>query len=283
MKRIIFYLKLMRFDRPIGIILLLWPALWGLLLASKNIPSIKLLIIFVLGAIVTRALGCVLNDIADRKFDPLVERTKHRPLAAKKLFLAEALALVVILATIAFYLVVQTNTLTVHFAVAAAVLMFFYPLTKRFLAFPQVILGITFGAWPVLMGFTAVQNHLPLPAYLLAAAACCWTIAYDTIYALADKKDDLQIGIKSTAILFGRHVMLGIMCFQFLMLSLLIAVGILEHLGAWYYSSIVLALILFIYQYDLIELENSTRCIKAFRHNKWVGLVIFLGIFLTLL
>lgn len=280
-KRLISYLRLKRFDRPIGIYLLLFPTLWGLWLARQGIPSTKLLVIFILGAIATRALGCVINDIADRKFDPLVERTKNRPLAAKNVSLLEAFGLVFALAILALYLVLQTNRLTLYFAIAGVFLMFFYPFTKRFLPFPQAILGFAFGAWPVLMGFSAVQNRLPLIAYVLAAAAYCWTVAYDTVYALADKKDDLKIGIHSTAILFGRYVMHFIVLFQVIMLALLVTVGILASLNVWFYVSLCIATFLFIYQYNLMKLENPARCMQAFRFNQWIGWIIVIGFFVA--
>jgi 4-hydroxybenzoate polyprenyltransferase len=271
------YLKLMRLDRPVGVILLMWPVLWGLWVASGGFPATDVLLIFVVGVFVTRSMGCVINDIADRKFDPHVERTQHRPLAAGTISLKEALILLGVLAAAALFLVTRLNALTVLLACIAAALIAIYPFVKRVVHWPQFVLGIVFGGFPVLMAFSAVQNHLPLVAWLLALASCCWTIAYDTMYAMSDKEDDAKIGVKSTAFLFGKYVVFWIVIFQLIMLLLLVTVAHLLKLDSMFYLGLLLSAALFVYQLILIKNYHRQHCLNAFLNNKWVGALILLG------
>lgn len=279
MKRIILYLKLMRFDRPIGIFLLLSPTLWGLWLAGAGRPNPKIVAIFIAGVVVMRALGCVVNDIADRDIDPLVERTRLRPLASGAVRPYEAWLLVILLSVMALLLVSLLNRLTIGLAVIGFLVMLIYPLMKRISNGPQFVLAIVFGAWPILMAYTALQNRLPATAYYLALAAFFWTVSYDTFYAMADQAEDQKIGVKSTAFLFGRFVRLWIAVLQIMMLVLLLIVGSLARLNVVYHISLLLVAILFAYEHYRVRAEKPQACFTAFLHNKWVGLVIFIGIF----
>ncbi len=272
------YAYLMRLHKPIGALLLLWPTLWALWLAAAGRPSADLLFIFVAGVIVMRAAGCVINDFADRHFDGHVQRTRYRPLAAGQVTVAEALLLFVALCFLALLLVLQLNRLTLICAFIGAGVTVLYPFMKRFTHLPQVGLGIAY-TWGVVMAFTAVQGKLSGPAWLLFFTALLWPLIYDTFYAMVDREDDLRIGIKSTAILFGRadRVVTGLLQAGFLLA--LGAVGWVFQLGLSYYLSLILVGILFGYQQSLIRSREREACFKAFLNNNWVGAIIFLGIY----
>lgn len=273
------YLRLLRLNRPIGILLVLWPVLWALWIANAGYPGFKLLCIFVLGAIVMRSAGCVINDIADRDFDGSVARTKSRPLAAKILSIKEAWIIFVILCLIGFILVLQLNWLTIALSLVALVLAVIYPFTKRVTHLPQVFLGITFN-WGVPMAFAASTNSLPLIAWYLLLIACLWTIIYDTLYAMTDLPDDIKIGIKSTAILFGNNTQLILAILQFIMFALLLGLGWWKHLSIGFYLSVIIAIAFAVYQQYLIKDRLPQRCFQAFLNNNWIGLVLFLGLML---
>lgn len=278
LKKLPFYLQLIRLDRPIGIYLLLWPTLWGLWIASEGVPELGILSIFVLGVILMRSAGCAINDYADRHIDQHIERTKNRPLVTGKVSAKEALFIFAMLSLLAFLLVLQLNITTVLMSGVAVVLAASYPFMKRFHSLPQLHLGAAF-AWAIPMAFTAVNNVMPpLEAWLLFAATLCWTVAYDTCYALSDKQDDLKIGVKSSAILFAQYDQLIIAILQIATLILLIWTGILVNLGSFYFVSLLIAAGLFIYQHVMIKQRDPQRCLHAFLHNNWVGMVIFIGL-----
>lgn len=269
----------MRFHRPIGIFLLLWPTLWALWIAGRGHPDPKIVVIFILGVVLMRAAGCVINDFADRDFDPYVARTRNRPLAARKLSSKEALLLFGILVTTAFLLVLQLNRLTIALSFVALFLAASYPFTKRFFPLPQAYLGLAFG-WAVPMAFAAQTGRVPVVAWGLLLATLFWALAYDTIYALIDREDDRKIGIRSTALLFEPYDRQAIALFQFLMLVTLFWIGEEVDLGIWYRLGLFLAALLMGYQQWLIRRDDSAFCLKAFNNNGWVGAVIFLGIVL---
>jgi 4-hydroxybenzoate polyprenyltransferase len=280
LKKLHFYTQLIRLDRPIGIYLLLWPTLWGLWIASHGIPDFTLLIIFVLGVILMRSAGCAINDYADREIDKHVARTKNRPLAAGHISTQEALAVFATLSGIAFFLVLQLNLSTILLSTVAVLLVASYPFMKRFHSLPQVHLGAAF-AWAIPMGFTAVNETVPpLEAWLLFVATLLWTVAYDTLYALSDKEDDLKIGVKSSAILFAQYDRIIIAILQTLTIGLLVWVGLLMNAGIAYFISLLLASVLFVYQHHMIKNREPIHCLHAFLHNNWVGMVIFIGIFI---
>jgi 4-hydroxybenzoate polyprenyltransferase len=279
LKKLPYYLQLIRLDRPIGIYLLLWPTLWGLWVASQGKPDLTILSVFVLGVVLMRSAGCAINDYADRHIDPHIERTKNRPLATGKITAKEALAVFAVLSLIAFFLVLQLNTSTVLMSGVAVVLAGSYPFMKRFHSLPQLHLGAAF-AWAIPMAFTAVNETAPpLEAWLLFSATLLWTVAYDTFYALSDKEDDLKIGVKSSAILFAQYDQLIIAILQALTLILLIWTGVLVGLGVYYFVSLVITAFLFAYQHYMIKQRNPQCCLQAFLHNNWVGMVIFVGLF----
>ena len=272
------YLLLMRLDRPIGIYLLLWPTLWALWIAAEGFPDLKTLVVFVLGVVVMRSAGCAVNDFADRDIDAHVERTKNRPLASGKLSAKEALVLFGIMGLIAFVLVLQLNITTILLSIGAIILAASYPFMKRFHSLPQVHLGVAF-AWAVPMAYTAVTGHLPtLTGWLIFVATLLWTVAYDTMYALTDKPDDLKIGVKSTAILFGDHNRIIIAVFQILMLITMIIIGVLSKLGSAYYIALFVAAVFMIYQQYLLSQSETKNGLRAFLNNNWLGMVIFLGL-----
>jgi 4-hydroxybenzoate polyprenyltransferase len=276
------YWVLARFDRPIGTLILLWPALWALWLASDGKPDILVLTVITLGVIVMRAAGCVINDYADRDFDPHVERTKTRPIAAGKINPKSALIFFVVLCAIAFGLVLLLNTLTIELSFIGAFLAASYPFMKRYTHLPQAYLGIAFG-WAVPMAFAAQMNTIPPVAWVLYLAVTLWALVYDTMYAMVDKDDDLKIGVKSTAILFGnyeRHIMAVLQC---VILLLLFIVGELQNLGTFYYLSLLIAAGFSVYQQKLIFHREKTACFRAFLNNNWFGLVVFLGLLLNYL
>jgi len=277
-ERLTVYEKLMRLDRPIGILLLLWPALWGLWLAgAARGLRLDILLIFVLGTVLMRSAGCVINDYADRDFDPQVERTRNRPLAARLISTREALLLAGVLLLLAFVLVLFLNMLTIMLAFAALFLAVSYPFTKRFFPLPQAYLGIAFGI-SIPMAYAAHLNYVPAVAWVFVLANVFWAIAYDTEYAMVDRDDDLKIGVKSSAILFGRFDVAGVMLSHALFLGTLVIAGWWLTMGVLYYIGLAMAAALVVYQYDLIRTRERERCFKAFLNNNWVGAVIFVGL-----
>lgn len=271
------YIRLTRFHKPIGILLFIWPPLWALWIAGAGRPQVKNVVIFVLGAIIMRAAGCIINDIADRKLDKFVRRTAMRPLTSGEITLKEAVILFSILLIIAAILVFQLNIFSMELALLTLALSCLYPFTKRWISCPQLFLGLAV-ATSVPMAFAAQLNHLTINCGLLYLIALIWPLMYDTQYAMVDREDDLKISIKSTAILFGKYDIAMITFFQGILLGLLILLGMLLALSAIYYVSVFICAGLFSYQYYLISKRNPENCFKAFMNNPWVGLVIFLGI-----
>jgi len=274
------YSLLARFNRPVGTWLLLWPALWALWIAGEGIPNQKVLIVFVLGVVVMRAAGCVINDFADRNIDPHVRRTRDRPLAARRVSPVEALVLFVVLLAVALFLVTFLDLLTVKLAFIGAALTVSYPFVKRIFPMPQLYLGISFGGWSVPMAFAAETGKLPRVAWVLYIAAVIWAAIYDTIYAMIDREDDLKIGVKSSAILFADMDKLIIFVMQAMMIWALVLAGQSMHFGEWYYAGLSAAGLLFLYQQWLIRDRNPAGCLRAFLNNQYVGMVIFVGILL---
>ncbi|MDP7536450.1 MAG: 4-hydroxybenzoate octaprenyltransferase [Methylococcales bacterium] len=275
--RIYQYWLLGRFDKPIGIFILLWPTLWALWVAADGRPSFHVLVVFVFGVILMRAAGCIINDYADRDFDPYVERTRQRPIASGKVKPKEALILFCVLSLVAFLLVLTLNTMTIKLSVVGVLLAASYPFMKRYTHLPQAYLGIAFG-WAVPMAFAAQTGTIPLVAWLMYLAVALWALVYDTMYALVDYDDDLKIGVKSTAILFGDRFREIIAVIQGLSLGLLVLVGYLEDLSGIYYIGLAIALGLSIYQQKLIFYRNKANCFHAFLNNNWYGLVVFSGL-----
>ena len=270
-------LQLMRVDRPIGIYLVLWPTLWALWLAAEGIPQWQTLFIFVLGAIIMRSAGCVINDYADRNIDGYVSRTQNRPLVTGELSPRFALGLFVALILLAFGLVLMTNPMTVVTSIGALALASAYPFMKRHTHLPQVVLGAAF-AWAIPMAFSATTQTLPKPMWTLYIAVIIWTVVYDTFYAMVDREDDLAIGVKSTAVLFGDNDRTITACLQGFTLITLAIVGRSFSLHWPYYLSLGAVCGLFSYQQFLIRAREPHRCFEAFLNNNWVGIVIFLGI-----
>ena len=271
------YERLMRLDKPIGILLLLWPTLWGLWFAAGGVPPVDVLIIFVTGTVLMRSAGCVINDFADRNFDPHVERTKDRPLAAGVIQPAEALLLAGALLLLAFGLVLFLNALTIMLAFAGAALAIIYPFVKRVFPLPQAWLGVAFG-FGIPMAYAAQWNALPPVAWVLLIATMFWAIAYDTEYAMVDRDDDIKIGVKSSAILLGRYDVAGVMAAHALFIATLLGVGWWQRRGVPYYAGLFAGLGLAVYQYWLIRDRARAQCFKAFLNNNWVGCVIFIGL-----
>ena len=271
------YWRLMRFDKPIGILLLLWPALWALWIAGAGQPSLKAVLAIALGTVLMRAAGCVINDYADRDFDPHVERTRLRPIAAGEVSPKEALWLFVGLCLAAFLLVLQLNTLSIALSFPGAFLAASYPFTKRLTHLPQAYLGIAFG-WAVPMAFAAERGEIPIDAWILFTATAIWALIYDTMYAMVDREDDLKIGVKSTAILFGQNDRLIIGLFQLLMLGLLFQAGQNAGLGLFYHAGLMAGLGFFGYQQWLIRKREKALCFRAFLNNNWFGAFLFAGI-----
>lgn len=276
-ERINAYEKLMRLDRPIGTLLLLWPALWGLWFAAQGIPEYWVLLIFVVGTVLMRSAGCVINDYADRNFDPHVERTRDRPLAAGRISPAEALALAAVLVLLAFILVLQLNRLTVMLSFIALALAVIYPFLKRVFVLPQAWLGIAFG-FAIPMAYAAQLEMVPRAAWFLMVANMFWAIAYDTEYAMVDRDDDLRVGLKSSAILLGRFDVAGVVVSHFVFLTMMTVAGSWYRLGSIYFLGLLAATALVSYQYTLIYRRDRQGCFKAFLNNNWVGLAIFLGL-----
>lgn len=270
------YRLLMRLDKPIGIYLLLWPTWWALWLAAGGVPDLSLLVIFSLGVILMRSAGCVINDYADRHFDGQVTRTAQRPLPQGRVSAAEALQLFGVLVSLSASLLLWLNWQTVLLSLIALLLAATYPFMKRYTHLPQLVLGAAF-SWGMPMAFMAIQLQVPVLVWYLYLANLLWTVAYDTYYAMVDKPDDLNAGIKSTAILFGRQALLIIGLLQFLTLLLLGYIGVLAQLTAVYYVALACCALAFIYQYRLAK-SSEAGCFKAFLHNHYVGLLVFAGI-----
>ncbi len=275
--RFVIYARLMRLDKPIGILLLLWPMLWGLWFAAQGFPDWHILAIFVMGTILMRSAGCVMNDFADRKIDPHVERTRTRPMAAGLVGSREALLLAAGLSLIAFILILPLSLLTIGLSVPALFLAASYPFTKRFFAMPQAYLGMAF-SFGIPMAFAAQTGALPSIIWILMLANLCWVIAYDTEYAIVDKPDDLKIGIKTSAITFGKYDVMGVMACHVLFVVLMAYIGQLQSMGVAYYAGLLTAAGLMGYQYTLIRNRDRALCFKAFLHNNYVGMVVFIGI-----
>lgn len=280
--RFVIYTRLMRLDKPIGILLLLWPMLWGLWFAAQGFPDWHILAIFVMGAILMRSAGCVMNDFADRKIDPHVERTKTRPMAIGLVSSREALLLAAGLSLIAFMLILPLNLLTIGLSVPALFLAASYPFTKRFFAMPQAYLGMAF-SFGIPMAFAAQTGALPSIVWMLMLANLFWVIAYDTAYAIVDKPDDLKIGIKTSAITFGQYDVTGVMVCHALFVALMVYIGQLQSMGMAYYAGLLVATGLMGYQYTLIRNRDRALCFKAFLHNNYVGMAVFTGIALDFL
>ncbi|MDV7024568.1 4-hydroxybenzoate octaprenyltransferase [Atlantibacter subterranea] len=275
--KLLAYHRLMRTDKPIGALLLLWPTLWALWVATPGLPPLWILAVFVAGVWLMRAAGCVVNDYADRKFDGHVKRTANRPLPSGAVTEKEARNLFVGLVLLSFLLVLTLNTMTILLSVAALALAWVYPFMKRYTHLPQVVLGAAFG-WSIPMAFAAVSESVPLSCWLLFIANICWAVAYDTQYAMVDRDDDVKIGIKSTAILFGRYDKLIIGILQVVVMGLMALVGWLNGLGAVFYAAILIAGGLFAYQQKLIAHRERAACFQAFMNNNYVGLVLFIGL-----
>jgi len=268
---------LARFDRPIGTLILLWPTLWALWVAGDGKPDLLVFTVFVLGVVLMRAAGCVINDYADRDFDPHVERTKQRPIAAGKVKPKEALIVFAVFCLTAFGLVLLMNTYTILLSFIGAFLAASYPFMKRYTHLPQAYLGMAFG-WAVPMSFAAQIGEIPAVAWVMYLAVMLWALVYDTMYAMVDKDDDVKIGVKSTAILFGaydRHIMGGL---QLVIIALLVAVGLMAQLGWPYYLGVWVAAGLSVYQQKLIFQRQKADCFKAFLNSNWFGLAVFLGL-----
>ena len=275
------FLQLMRLDRPIGTWLLMWPTLWALWVAAEGIPGRNVLLIFVAGVYLMRAAGCVVNDYADRHFDGHVKRTRNRPLATGRISEGEAQALFLILVMAAFVLVLFTNLFTVMLSLVGVALAFIYPFMKRYTHLPQLFLGAAF-SWAIPMAFGAVLGQVPIEAWLLFAANIAWTMAYDTQYAMVDRDDDLKIGIKSTAVLFGRADRLMIGLLQGLTLLLLAWAGLRLGLGGFFWLGLAAMAATFVHQQFLIRHRERDPCFQAFLNNHWSGLLVFAGIALSL-
>ena len=273
------FIQLTRMDKPIGIYLLLWPTLWALWVAAKGVPSLGNLVIFVLGVILTRAGGCVINDFADRKVDGHVKRTEQRPMASGKISSKEALVFFALLMGVSFLLVLCTNAPTIWLSFGALALAATYPFMKRYTYYPQVVLGAAF-SWGIPMAFTAETGSLPAAAWLLYIANLLWTVAYDTYYAMTDREDDLKIGVKSTAILFGDADRVIILSLQGLALGCLLLAGSHFELGGWFHLGLLAAAGCFVWEFWYTRDRDPQRCFKAFLHNHWAGLAIFVGIVL---
>ena len=280
LERALQYYLLMRFDRPIGILLLLWPTLWALWIAATGVPNGWVLTVFVTGVILMRAAGCVINDVADRGFDPHVRRTAQRPIAAGRVTVKEAMILFIVLCLLAFVLVLTMNGLTIKLAFVGVFLAASYPFVKRYTHLPQIYLGIAFG-WAIPMAFAAQTGSVPTIAWLVFIAKVLWATAYDTMYAMVDREDDLRIGVKSTAILFGDadRVIIGVI--QVMVLLVLFLVGLQLKLGGFYYFSLVVATGLAVYQQYLIRDREREGCFRAFLNNNWFGMVVFAGLVMS--
>lgn len=277
LQRLTLYYKLIRLDKPIGILLLLWPTLAALWLASGGVPAWHILLIFTLGTALMRSAGCAINDFADRDFDKFVQRTAERPLTSGKINSWEAVMVAVVLALVSFALILPLNTLTKQLSVVAVIVAGSYPYFKRFFAIPQAYLGIAFG-FGIPMAFAAVGDSVPAVAWYLLVANIFWAIAYDTEYAMVDREDDLKIGIKTSAITFGRFDVLAVMCSYALSFLITAYCGYLLGAGIAYFIGIAIAAAISVYHYQLIKARERMACFAAFRHNNWIGAAIFAGI-----
>ncbi|MGJ8620656.1 MAG: 4-hydroxybenzoate octaprenyltransferase [Methylophilaceae bacterium] len=273
LRKINAYERLMRLDKPIGILLLMWPTLWALLLAGEGHPNWQITVIFITGVVLMRSAGCVMNDIADRHFDGHVERTKNRPLVIGEVSTKEARFLAAALTLAAFALVCFLNRMTIVLSFVALFLAATYPLTKRFLVIPQAYLGIAFGI-SIPMAFSALQNQIPAVAWWLMLANIFWAVAYDTEYAMVDRDDDIKIGIQSSALFFGQNEVLAILVCYLSMLGIFVYIGLLKSFSGYYFSGVAVAALLVIWQYRMIKNRNQTNCFKAFLANNWIGLVL---------
>ena len=271
------YIILTRFNKPIGILLLLWPTYWALWIASNGCPDWLVFTVFTLGVVMMRSAGCVINDYVDKKVDPHVARTKNRPIASGQVKPSESLQLFAVLVAASFLLVLLMNKFTIWLSAGGVLLAVLYPFMKRYTHLPQVFLGIAFG-WSIPMVYAAQTNSTPPLAWLLFIATVLWAVVYDTMYAMVDRKDDLKIGVKSTAILFGEldKVMIGL--FQLLFFITLIIIGQKAELGVYYFASLVVAILLAAYHQFLIKDREEAKCMDAFLNNNYLGLVIFIGI-----
>jgi 4-hydroxybenzoate polyprenyltransferase len=274
--------RLMRFDRPIGILLLLWPTLWALWIAGDGSPSTKNILIFCTGVVLMRAAGCIMNDVADRDFDPHVERTRCRPLASGELTVREALIAFFVVMLLAFGLVLMTNVLTIKLAFAGAVLASTYPFFKRWTHFPQVILGLAFG-WGIPMAFAAETGQIASVAWLILLINVIWSVIYDTLYAMVDREDDVSIGLKSTAIMFGRSDLLIIRVLKILMIALLVLLGLKLQFSWPWFAGVAIAGVLFARQQYLVRNRDRDACFNAFLNNNWVGVAVWTGLLATYL
>ncbi len=274
------YFRLMRLDKPVGIYLLLWPTLWALFLAADGWPELGLLIIFVLGVVLMRSAGCVINDYADRKIDQFVERTQHRPITSGEISPKNALLLFFGLIILAFALVLLTNLLTVQLAFIAAFLATLYPFTKRWTHLPQFVLGCAF-AMSVPMAFSASSDVVPSSAWWVFSATLIWTVIYDTMYAMADRDEDLKIGVKSTAVLFAQYDRLILAILQIALISILLEISEIFKMSIFYDISVILSALLMIYHQFLIKNRDKSACFRAFLHNNYIGMLIFIGIVLS--
>ena len=273
------FIQLTRMDKPIGIYLLLWPTLWALWIAAKGVPSLSNLLIFVFGVILTRAGGCVINDFADRKVDGHVKRTEQRPLVSGKISSKEALVFFALLMGVSFLLVLCTNAPTIWLSLGGLALAASYPFMKRYTYYPQVVLGAAF-SWGMPMAFTAETGSVPAAAWLLYIANLLWTVGYDTYYAMTDREDDLKIGVKSTAILFGDADRVINLSLQGLALGCLLLAGAQFDLGGWFHLGLLAAAACFVWEFWYTRDRDPQRCFRAFLHNHWAGLLIFVGIVL---
>jgi 4-hydroxybenzoate polyprenyltransferase len=276
-KRLSLYIQLTRLNRPIGILLLLWPTSWAVWIADKGHPAFHLVFIFTLGTVLMRSAGCVINDYADREIDKHVKRTQDRPLTSGKISKSEALWLAVGLALAAFLLILPLNNLTLLLSIPAVFLAASYPFTKRFFAIPQAYLGIAFG-FGIPMAFAATIGSVPPVAWVLLLANVFWCIAYDTEYAMVDRDDDVKLGIHSSALWFGKHDVFAVMACYEIALVLLAVAGLMASLGMAYYLGLMVAEGIALYHYSLIKNRNRDDCFKAFLHNNWFGAVVFLGL-----
>ena len=277
MNKLALYVRLVRLDKPIGILLLLWPTLWALWMASGGRPDIGIVLIFTLGTVLMRSAGCAINDYADRDIDKFVKRTAERPLTSGRLQSWEALMVAGVLAVVAFLLILPLNTLTKQLSVAAVIIAASYPYFKRFFAIPQAYLGIAFG-FGIPMAFAAVQDSVPAVAWWLLVANVFWAVAYDTEYAMVDRDDDLKIGIRTSAITFGRFDVAAVMLCYGAALAIDLVCGWVLGLRWWFVAGVAVAAGIALYHYTLIRRRERMECFKAFRHNNWLGAALFAGV-----
>lgn len=271
------YFRLMRLDKPIGIYLLLYPTLWALFLAKNELPDAELLLIFILGVILMRSAGCIINDYADRRIDKLVKRTHNRPIASGEISSKNALILFTCLLVLALFLVLMTNWATIQLAMISAMLVTLYPFTKRWTHLPQLVLGLTF-AMSVPMAFAATLGIIPVSAWWVFLATVVWTVIYDTMYAMADREEDLKIGVKSTAILFAKFDRIIIAALQLMLMVILLQIGVVFELKLGYFVMLFVVLGLMIHHQYLIKNREKNYCFKAFLHNNYIGISVLLGI-----